>query len=722
VLCLQVQLCSKCYTSLARGDPDAEGLPPPLAICNNWAAIMLSAEIRGMIPTWAELSVCARAQVAVRYEVNGKGRYRLLSHNMVFLNAKPAADSLPRELTSGEYFVVFAKMSDGEVAVGKKKRLLVRKCVTDALRREYRFNLTQYAALPENKAFFAADDDERLLGDLSHNDGDESTLVGDVEEPAQRPGYLPRLNNVEVSTSTAFFGDAPVPTFQVTRSSDLMDHRDPRYDTAVFPGLHSNGQATIYDPTRKVHVSAPEARRHLLSIELRSFAQHPLWTMVNFNNGMKDKGQGLMTVRLNRDPGLARAAFQVTKEQLGALVKQQHDSQRAALSGCPVPPIPPVLRNAQRVMSNLKVVQSSLHGSEEEREDMRRVTYALCFQKGPPHFMLTLTPSELSNGMVAIISSGNDKYVVDDLFKLFELGDAETVRRTAIIQELASKDPAASATYFMEITEFVFRDLLGFDSKKQTSQEGMVGTLDWYAGGVETQGLALLHFHVVVRGKTWPAWLRKPPALDEPAPATASVASDDEEQSAIDPAKEQSAVVPLKDSNGLEPEEIEALVDSLGSATFPVYECFKISPDSSTIICPDCTHSLSAKLLTIFQKSNKIEQEPYVAVCNECGAEWRPSSLRGACVKHVVELLDKDPGHSGPAFIPGEEFAAINISPFRPLPVPKLNVDMVNAVRAMLIRKITLKDSVMRLSTETRLFLKHVVVLTTALGICQEHR
>jgi hypothetical protein len=61
VLCLQVQLCSKCHTSLSRGDPDAKAPPPPLAICNNWAAIALSAEIRGMNPTWAEFSVSARA-------------------------------------------------------------------------------------------------------------------------------------------------------------------------------------------------------------------------------------------------------------------------------------------------------------------------------------------------------------------------------------------------------------------------------------------------------------------------------------------------------------------------------------------------------------------------------------------------------------------------------------------------------------------------------------
>ena len=72
-------LCSQCQKNFSRGDPDAKAPPPPLAIRNNWAAAALSAKILGMNPTRVELSVCARAQVAVRYEVNGRGRYRLLS-------------------------------------------------------------------------------------------------------------------------------------------------------------------------------------------------------------------------------------------------------------------------------------------------------------------------------------------------------------------------------------------------------------------------------------------------------------------------------------------------------------------------------------------------------------------------------------------------------------------------------------------------------------------
>jgi len=59
-------------------------------------------------------------------------------------------------------------------------------------------------------------------------------------------------------------------------------------------------------------------------------------------------------------------------------------------------------------MWSINLVEASLRGSEAEREDMRRTMYAMSYQYGPPHFMLTLTPSDSANGMVAIIACGND--------------------------------------------------------------------------------------------------------------------------------------------------------------------------------------------------------------------------------------------------------------------------------------------------------------------------
>ena len=81
---------------------------------------------------------------------------------------------------------------------------------------------------------------------------------------------------------------------------------------------------------------------------------------------------------------------------------------------------------------------------------MRRKLYALCNQFGSPHFMLTLTPSGLSNEMVATIACGNDTEQVSSLFRDFtaDLSDESTVERTRKNQELASKDPVAAAQYF----------------------------------------------------------------------------------------------------------------------------------------------------------------------------------------------------------------------------------------------------------------------------------
>jgi len=78
----------------------------------------------------------------------------------------------------------------------------------------------------------------------------------------------------------------------------------------------------VYDENRKFHVPPPEARRHLLSIGERGFAQHPVWSFTQLDNGNKEHGQERMTVCLKRDPSLAVAGFQVTEEQLQAQARR----------------------------------------------------------------------------------------------------------------------------------------------------------------------------------------------------------------------------------------------------------------------------------------------------------------------------------------------------------------------------------------------------------------
>jgi len=103
-------------------------------------------------PTWAEYSVCAKAQVAVLLALNGRNMRQIKSHALVYFNEKPAVECLPRDLGPEDYFVVFAKLTDSEVVTAKKNRLLVRRVVTDALLKIYRDNIDVYfQKLPSSK-------------------------------------------------------------------------------------------------------------------------------------------------------------------------------------------------------------------------------------------------------------------------------------------------------------------------------------------------------------------------------------------------------------------------------------------------------------------------------------------------------------------------------------------------------------------------------------------
>jgi hypothetical protein len=340
--------------------------------------------------------------VGVLYRILGTWKNTLRSHALVFLSQQPAALALPREVAPEQYMVVFAKMSDNEIAIAIKKKLLVRKVVTDKLLAHYRANVDSYKDIPENTSFYSENPTERHLAANFSNDGPDSTIIRDVEDATTRPGHVQRLRVVEVSSSAAYTS-APrldeLSAFRVNRSSNLMKHHSREYELAAFAHLHPNGLGTVYDADRKVRVSPAEAKRHLLSLSNRAFATDPLWTLVNYDNSNKDKAQGLMSVRLNRDKGLASAGCQVSPQELQALVQHQADTRRAALSGARIPAAPPLLTNAMRVMSNIKLVQGTLHGSEQEREEMRRAMYAAAFQMGPGHAMFTLTPSETSNGI-----------------------------------------------------------------------------------------------------------------------------------------------------------------------------------------------------------------------------------------------------------------------------------------------------------------------------------
>jgi hypothetical protein len=97
------------------------------------------------------------------YHVVGRNKNSLRSHALVFLSQQPAAMAVPRKIEPSEYYVVFAKLSDSEVACEEKNRLLVRRQVTGLLIPLYRAGIDTYENVPENIGYFAAGEDERVL-------------------------------------------------------------------------------------------------------------------------------------------------------------------------------------------------------------------------------------------------------------------------------------------------------------------------------------------------------------------------------------------------------------------------------------------------------------------------------------------------------------------------------------------------------------------------------
>ena len=55
--------------------------------------------------------------------MDGRERKKALSRSLVFKSEPPAATCLPRPLQDSEYFVVFAKLTNDEAALKKKKRI-----------------------------------------------------------------------------------------------------------------------------------------------------------------------------------------------------------------------------------------------------------------------------------------------------------------------------------------------------------------------------------------------------------------------------------------------------------------------------------------------------------------------------------------------------------------------------------------------------------------------
>ena len=751
-----MNLCSPCYSSLRRGHEDVKAPPPKFAICNNWCPVPLPDVITRLEPSWAELSCCALGTLAVKYEVIGKGgRYKLTSQCLVFFNEYTAAECVPRNLGTEDYFVVFAKLSDDEIDLQKKNTLLVRREVTDLLTNLYREDIKLYENVRQNDSFFDENESEKLLLHLFVNDGMESSIIQNLQSLSDRPGRAEHMSTSSMfSAKPSKFGpvdadNPPAPTYRITRSSLPMSASDKNCELSAFPDLFSNGLSTIY-AERKVKVSAEKGIEHLLRIGLRTFAQHKLWSLYAFDKCNNKDSQGLLSARLKQNPRLVEDGLNVNTEELREALKYQHDSRLALLRGAPLPS-PPTNNSAQRLLRNIKYVQQVNRGSEEERENMRRSMYAAMYQRGGVDFQLTLVPSDVCNGMVAYIASGVDD---EDLF-LFEssnpkkrgqwpkpkselkisLTDSDVSKLTQKVQSLAQNDPAASAQYSHEVTEFLFKEILGFDAKKHTAKPGLFGVIDWYGGGVECQGNSLLHFHVCIKVGHWPEFIA---AFEENVSTEVKTFTKKDESKEVLNEDQASDTKEPQHANKMplsEPTKIY-VTDFLNHASYPVLELLvsNIENDhnedvnASTLCCPKCAKcTLNILPLTLFHQSDAVENPPYLAECPECKTKFTSEALLKTATQAVVRLLKEVEPKAD--FNVEKEVSYHLVTPFSPLPIPDESkvdsVDLANILKDLqsVIQNLPLSRARKKIYTADLVkFLKDTTRLSVALGRFQEHK
>lgn len=750
-----MSLCGPCYSSLRRGHEDAKALPPKLAICNNWCPVPLPDEITRLNPTWAELSCSALGTLAVKYDIIGQGRNKLTSQCLVFFNEFIPAECIPRSLNTEDYFVVFAKLSDAEVVVQTKKTLLVRRKVSDLLTGLYRKEIMLYSNAPHNDSFFNEGESEKLLLHLFVNDGMESAIIRNLESLSDRPGRAEHASTSSMfSAKPSTFGpvdadNPPAPTFRITRSSLPMLASDKNCELSAFPDLYSNGLSTIH-AERTVKVSAAKGQEHLLRIGLRTFAQHPIWSLYAFDKSNNKASQGLLSARMKQDPRLVEDGLNVNTDELREALKYQHDSRLAVLRGAPLPS-PPENIGASRLLRNIKYVQEVNRGSEEERENMRRSMFAAMYQRGGVDFQLTLVPSDVCNGIVAYLANGvnevdpfltesgypgvQGKWPKPDSELKILLNDADVAKLTRKIRILAEKDSAASAQYFEEVTEFLFKEILGFDSRKHTARLGLFGVIDWYGGGVECQGNSLLHFHVCIKVRHWPDFIA---AFEENVSneVKSPLEKDDSKE-----AKDEDEVFDVGTSIQAEDTKLSEktkiyVTDFLNHASYPVLELLdskaedELAQDAnaSTLFCPGCAKcTLNVIPLTLFHQSDAVENPPFIAECRECNTKFTSEAFLKTATQTVIELLKSVEATNG--FNVEIEVAYHLATPFLHLPIPDESAvdsaDLANILSDLrtVIKKLPLSRARKKKYTAPLIkFLKDTVRLSFALGRFQEHK
>jgi hypothetical protein len=175
--------------------------------------------------------------------------------------------------------------------------------------------------------------------------------------------------------------------------------------------------------------------------------------------------------------------------------------------------------------------------------------------------MITVTPI-IHNQLVIAVRGGYGGSAIPsaeefaqsykDIFSM-KAGDFPT---QSTIGQFAN-DPVIAVEYFLEISNYIFEHVLGWDMKAKKSKVGggILGELSAYTAGIEAQGNTLLHWHAL-------GWIKGFPKTQ----------TEEEER---------------YDKAGTLRSDLAKYLDAINTTTLPIYDLFEEPFHKPAIVVPD---------------------------------------------------------------------------------------------------------------------------------------
>ena len=569
--------------------------------------------------TSVEKQMVALAQIRGLIDVvyGGPGN-KLASHLLCWDNRKGHFMSqIPNIITKQTFEVILASSLTNAQLLTMKKRHTCRLDVVHKLERALRQNNSLYDNIAENPTVYSNDMDESIMTvveedpeaieharsvveNLSQHESvpelqeaDEVTVCA-TETVLLRTVVLNELERCEAGvrnslSSLATGVNEPADIYVASRSTKILNRRDPKYVEYLFPHLFPFGIGGLSEPRRNKY-SKRDVVCHLLRLSSQYFAKDQLFKLVMYDHLATERVMSSIFVRATIQPGSAANAADISPDELRAALRNKKKRKEALSSGKQYVS-PTSGSNGEKLLNTIQGCSAKMWGSNDERDGFTRKVTAMCIDRGSPSLFWTFTPKADGSAAFAYWTledlPGDRPLSIDDL-------TGRNMPSSTRAFAIAVGNCVAQADYYWYCVRVLMTHIFGWDidEKKCLQGGGVFGFIEALFFIAESQGRLTIHHH----GCAWIAGM----------PRTTG----DWEKLAMDSTMKKNYL---------------AYSNSIFSSEFPIFD----GMDVITCVEPGCSGELQAMPIPVQYRHilKKGVAAPVIAKCGLCHATVKNEEL-----------------------------------------------------------------------------------------------